>query len=233
MKSLLILIASCGLSSCALYLPNAINTPHLKQKGHLDVTPSRNRFNDINLNAAYAVDDRKMIVANLSLMDRNYISWWSYGFHRHRFLDLGYGKYYFNKDRNYKSFAGGLGFGYSEFEDTGKCGSCSSIFAESNFLKTFFQYHAGGVTSNNVVKRGLVLRISHIYNYNLISSYYSTKGMKNFFFAEPALYIAAGWPKIKFYYQFGLSIHLFPGSGNNSNSTYISTVGLSLDINGR
>jgi hypothetical protein len=238
MKYLSLLLFSCAVSSCVLYQPNAINTPHLNGKGDLDITALYQTGRDINLNSSYAISDSIFVFANLSWMDNDQIGVWDSYTHKHLFMDIGFGKDFHRPFPNrYLNLSGGIGYGSANNSELPYYhGGCYPTYAESNFAKTFLQFNTGSANKKNTIIIGLASRLTYVYNYNLKlenPSISTTEPLNHVFLVEQGVYLAVGIPNFKIYYQLVLSYHpsnLYNLSENKNNSSGVNGIGLLFDL---
>lgn len=179
------------LGACApLYVPNAVNTPLLEQKGDINAAINIG-LSGIDFQSAYAVSDNIGIVFNASYMNETSDS--TDNFHKHIFFEGGTG--YFIPLGNYFQFEAYAGYGFgriNSFQSSGVFSSYANCYVNRMFFQPalgfrvkFFEFAVAPRTCFVVV---------------------SQEGVSvNRFFAEPTVLLKAGSTNFKIITQLGLS----------------------------
>lgn len=190
--SLFIIVIATILSSCkAVYVPNKINAPLLKEKGDLcfDGSVGNSGF---DIQGAFGVTDNVGIMVNTSSLD--YDDTQDTDSHEHLFGEFGLA--YFNKisENVIYEIWGGYGFGkINSREDAAELikGNAQRYFIQPNI----------GVKLFNIFDLALSTRFCY-FNYKPeITSFSSLKNV----YVEPAITARLGFKNIKLSGQLGLS----------------------------
>lgn len=132
---LLVMVTGCA----PVYVPNAVHTPMLEERGDVQVGGRVGAFGGtrgLDLQAAYAVTDKVGVSADFSHGDEQPDD---PDFHLHQFGEMGIG--YFNDISSFAQFEvyGGYGRGQAESEDTYTFFTTETIRAKGRYDRLFLQ----------------------------------------------------------------------------------------------
>lgn len=132
---LLLMVTGCA----PVYVPNAVHTPMLEERGDVQVGGGLGAFGGLtgfDLQAAYAVTDNVGVSADFAHGQEQESD---PDFHRHRFGEVGVG--YFNDISSVAQFEvyGGYGRGQAESEDTYTFITTETIRAKGRYDRIFVQ----------------------------------------------------------------------------------------------
>jgi hypothetical protein len=213
----LLLCASCGPT---LYVPNAINTPLLKEAGDakLAVGAHLNAREAVDLQSAYAVTDHFAIMVNADYS--NYIHTDIAGARmRNRFGEAAIGWYspfHTSKDNTLEYRAemfAGFGLGKSEDITSGynpySYGSSEYTFYNAHFNRYFLQPSAG--FKSDIVDLAFSMRFAYIdlHNWNQRPESeieFNRNEALSFGTLEPGLTLGVGYKGLKLYMQSSIAI---------------------------
>jgi hypothetical protein len=214
MKVVYVVMVCMGflLPSCAVYSPNTLNTPNLKEKGDLHV--GGHVGNGLNGQAAYAVTDHIGVMANYMHLKSKAESETSDDREgTGKLFETGLGYFIRCGESNVSEFYSGYGLGNVSITKTSPQNVIKTL--KVNGSKFFIQ--PGWVYSKRFFEVGLNARMSFVKFSNLQTTYtkddlqiddFEDITTPTWIFLEPAVTIRAGLEKIKFQLQIGHSFKL-------------------------
>ena len=190
-RPFLAIIISAFISSCAsIYVPNAVNTPMLEQKGQTNIVGTIG-------GSSFDGQVSHALTENLGLMANANLSYSPLGLSATGFAETGLGYY----QKNYDVFYG-LGYGYNGSSKIKFDGEYHSISISEEYIRPFIQVDSWW--GDNTGKIGASARMVWVkfFNHNPIFK------NNNSLFFEPALTCKAGNKNLKFFCQGGLSLNM-------------------------
>jgi len=198
--------------SCApSYIPNVVNTPLFSNRGEFQASVN-NGVSGFNPQLAYAISDRIGIMLNGSFANRT--SDTTKNFHKHQFIEFGFGYYHKIANNGRFEIYSGTGFGkVNSFYDNELWYDKTDI---SSF-RVFLQPTIGATT--NIFDGSFAPRIVMI---NFSQGTTANSG----FFIEPTISAKLGYKYIKILFQLGFSLPLNSRNINFEYQPFIFSIGL-------
>ncbi|MBN2570765.1 MAG: hypothetical protein JXA68_01445 [Ignavibacteriales bacterium] len=194
------------LSACApIYIPNQVNVPLLNKSGNLNFSGAV-ATSGAEVQLAYSPFTNVGLMANGSFM-------WGDEDHKHQFVELGGGYYKPLGTSGVFEVYSGVGYGHSETDDIDGFGNPIG----GDYLRVFVQPSLGA--DLGFFEGAMSVRTCYVN--------FPDYGSEIFF--EPALTARAGFDKVKFTSQFGISVDL-SGKNNFDYIPWIINFGVIFEI---
>lgn len=219
---ILIFISVFGtLTSCSPeYIPNMVNSPMLSNQGEFQATVATGT-SSFDAQTAFAITDNLGVMVNGSYGNETNDS--TDDFHKHAFIEGGFG--YYNKigDKGRYEIFGGYGFGKVKgyYENA----LFDSQITDANYNRFFVQPGIGistGIYDGSFSPRFAMIQM------NPNGADFRT-GKYNLFF-EPVITSKIGFKYVKFVFQFGFSVPFGEQNLNYDYQPFIMNVALNFNL---
>lgn len=215
--SVILMICSCS----PAYIPNVVNTPLLSNKGEVQAAVHVG-VSGVDPQFAYALTDQIGLMLNGSFLQQKNNSTNTY--YKYKFTELGVGYYSKIGDNGRFETFGGFGLGNIKTNSTNSFltdGTVGNISTRALSYRAFIQPTIGlsyAIFDGSFTTRLVMVNISE------------KSLLKTDYFAEPTFTVKLGYKYVKYIFQFGLSIPLYPSYRPFKHQVFIFSVGMRAAI---
>ncbi len=226
-KNQLLILLVIFFAGCApVYVPNALNTPMFEEKGDINAS-FYGGTSGTDFQLSYAVTDNILVLANGSFARRDSTD--DTDFHEHTYGEAGVGFYSaFGKNGRSETIIG-YGMGKASAEGDFSFIGLDKYLITGTYRRFFLQGNVG--FGSEGFDGGLAIRASYLTFYDLKhgNEDYDEEKMTGFF-AEPVLFLRAGWKYVKLQTQIGFS-YPFSKSTSLGYQPFMFSFGVNVNLN--